>query len=198
VSTDQLDRGAGVTGGSRARDATLERVAAVVERARPVIRVISPPTLALIALGVIATAVIGHAAWVRLDPLDLDDTVMLALLLAALLLPAILLTLFWLALQAVRELPEKIRTFPETAGRHRTTLGEVARGARERPASGRGWFRNLWRMAKLVYNAREDLLLYLPLVELFNPVMLLGAALAVPAILLEALIAAAILVSRVA
>lgn len=175
------------------REIALERIAAAIERVTPLIRLLIPPLLLLLAAGVVAAAVIGHAVWEYLSPLDLDDWFVFALLMALLLLPAVLLILCWLALTAVRELPEKLRTFPESVVQHRTTLGEIARETRER----RGRFRNLGRMAKLLYNAREDLLLYAPLLELINPVMLLGTALSVPAVLAECLVATVILTSRV-
>ena len=171
-------------------------MAAAIERVTPVIRLLIPPLLALLGAGVIAAAVIGQAVWEYLRPFDLDDTLAFALLLALLLLPAVLLFLLWLALTAVRELPEKLRRFPETAVQHGTTLAEIARTTRERPVSGRGWLVNLGRMAKLLYSAREDLLLYAPLLELLNPVLLLGTVLAVPFVLIQCLVAAAILASR--
>jgi len=182
--------------GRRGREVVLERVAAAIERVTPVIRLLIPPLLALLGAGVIAAAVIGQAVWEYLRPFDLDDTLAFALLLALLLLPAVLLFLLWLALTAVRELPEKLRRFPETAVQHGTTLAEIARTTRERPVSGRGWLVNLGRMAKLLYSAREDLLLYAPLLELLNPVLLLGTVLAVPFVLIQCLVAAAILASR--
>ena len=194
-------RGAGVrlnvsdergTAGQRGRAIALERVAAAIERVTPAIRLLIPPLLALLAAGVIAAAVLGHAVWEYLRPLDLDDWFVFALLMALLLLPAVLLFLFWLALTAVRELPEKLRRFPESVVQHRTTLGEIAHETRAR----QGRLRNLGRMAKLIYSAREDLLLYAPLLELLNPVMLLGTLLSAPFILVECLLATVILASR--
>lgn len=175
----------------------LEHVASAIERVTPGIRLLIPPVLALLVLGVVASAIIGHAVWEYLRPIDLDDLLAFALLLALLLLPSVLLILFWLALTAVLELPGKLRTFPETAVRHGATLGEIARETRDRPTSGIGWLRTLGRMAKLLYNAKEDLLLYAPLLELLNPVMLVGTALSVPFILVQSVVAALILASRV-
>jgi hypothetical protein len=181
------------TGRQRGRDIALDRVAAGVERVTPAVRFLIPPLLVLLGSGIIAAVVIGEAVWVELGPLDLDDWFMFMLLMAALLAPAVLLFLFWLALTAIRELPDKLRQFPETAVRHGTTLGEIARETRER----RRRFRNLGRMAKLLYSAKEDLLLYAPLLELLNPFLLIGTALSVPFVILQCAVAAAILASRV-
>ena len=185
------------TAGKRGREIALERVAAAIERVTPAIRFLIPPLLVLLGSGVVAAVVIGHAVRERLLPLDLDDWFVFAVLMAFLLLPAVLLFLFWLALTAVRELPEKLRNFPESVVQHRETLGEIARETRERPGSPVGWLRNLGRMGKLLYNAQDDLVVYAPLLELLNPVLLLGTLLSVPFIILQVLVAAAILASRV-
>ena len=185
------------TVGKRGREIALERVAAAIERVTPAIRFLIPPLLVLLGSGVVAAVVIGHAVRERLLPLDLDDWFVFAVLMAFLLLPAVLLFLFWLALTAVRELPEKLRNFPESVVQHRETLGEIARETRERPGSPVGWLRNLGRMGKLLYNAQDDLVVYAPLLELLNPVLLLGTLLSVPFIILQVLVAAAILASRV-
>lgn len=181
------------TSGQRGRDVALDRLAAGIERITPAIRFLIAPVLLLLSAGVVAAAVIGHAIWEYLSPLDLDDWFVFLLLMALLLLPSVLLFLFWLTLTAIRELPDKLRRFPETAVRHGTTLNEIARETRER----RGRLRNMGRMAKLIYSAREDLLPYAPLLELLNPFLLLGTALSVPFVLIECLTAAAIMASRV-
>ncbi len=180
------------TVGQRGREIALERVAAAIERVTPTIRFLIPPLLLVFGSGIVAAAVIGHGIWEELRPLDLVDVFAFALLMALLLLPAVLLFLFWLAVTAVRELPDKLRQFPETAVRHGTTLGKIARETRER----RRRFRNLGRMAKLLYSAKEDLLLYAPLLELLNPVLLVGTLLSVPFVIVQCLIAAAILANR--
>lgn len=185
------------TAGSSVRRITLDLAASGIERVTPAIRLLIPPVLVLLGIGVIASAVIGHAIWASLSPLNLSDLFVFSLALALLLLPAALLFLFWLALTAVDELPDKLRRLPETAVRHGSTLGEIARTTRARPTSGFGWLRNLGRTAKLLYSAKEDLLLYAPLLELFNPVMLLGTVVAVPAVLIECVIAGLILANRV-
>ncbi|HYI15107.1 MAG TPA: hypothetical protein VEX37_06930 [Thermomicrobiales bacterium] len=181
------------TAGRRGREIALDVVASAIERVTPAIRFLIPPLLLLLGSGVVAAVVIGHAIRGELLPLDLDDWFAFVLLMALLFAPAVLLFLFWLALTAIRELPDKLRQFPETAVRHGTTLGEIARETRER----RRRFRNLGRMAKLLYSAKEDLLLYAPLLELLNPFLLIGTALSVPFVILQCLIAAAILASRV-
>jgi hypothetical protein len=176
----------------RGRDVALDRVAAAIERVTPAIRLLIVPVLALLAAGTVAAAVIGHTVYEELLSFDLDDWFVFVVLMAVLLAPAVLLFLFWLALTAIRELPDKLRKFPETAVRHGTTLGEIARETRER----RRRFQNLGRMAKLLYSAKEDLLLYAPLLELLNPFLLIGTALSVPFVVLQCLVAAAILASR--
>jgi hypothetical protein len=181
----------------RGREIVLERVAAAIEWVTPVIRRLIGPLLVLMGGGIVATAVIGHAVWLGLDPLDLDDWFVLGLLVLALLLPAVLLFLFWLALTAVCELPGKLRQFPDAVVEHRSTLEEIARQTRDRPASPAGWFRSLGRMAKLLYRAQDDLIVYAPLLELLNPLLLIGSVLAVPAVIIECLLAAAILLSRI-
>jgi hypothetical protein len=185
------------TAGQRGRTIVLDRVAAAIEWVTPVIRWLIGPLLVLLGAGLVATAVIGHAVWGELVPLDLDDWFVLGLLVTALLLPAVLLFLFWLALTAVRELPGKLRQFPEAVVEHRSTLAEIARQTRSRPVSPLGWFRSLGRMAKLLYRAQDDLIVYAPLLELLNPLLLIGATLAVPAVIIESLLAAAILASRI-
>ena len=85
---------------------------------------------------------------------------------------------------------------PIVVVQHRTTLSAIARETRERPASPLGWFRNMGRMGKLIYRAQDDLIVYAPLLELFNPVLLLGTLFSVPAVLLQILIATIILASR--
>lgn len=190
----QDDRG---TAGSNIRRVTLELAASGVERVTPAIRLLMPPLLALLGAGAVSAAIISHAIWRALGPIGLNDLFVFALALALLLLPAALLFLFWLALTAINELPDKLRRLPETAVRHGSTLTEIVRETRARPVSGIGWLRNLARTAKLLYSAKEDLLLYAPLLELLNPILLLGTVLAVPAVLLECVIAALILASRV-
>jgi hypothetical protein len=182
--------------GQRNRDIALDRVASAIERVTPALRFLIPPVLLLFGCGIVAAVVLGHAIYQRLLPFDFDDWFVFAVLMALLLVPVVLLFLFWLALTAVRELPDKLRGFPDAIVQHRTTLGAIARETRERPASPVGWFRNLGRMGKLIYNAQDDLVVYAPLLELLNPVLLLGTLLSIPAIMLQVLIATIILASR--
>jgi len=177
----------------RGRAIALDRVASAIERITPAIGWLMVPVLLLFGCGIVAASVIGHTVHERLVPLDLDDWFVFTVLMVLLLLPAILLFLFWLALTAVRELPDKLRGFPDAVVQHRTTLGEIARETRDRPGNPGGWLRNLGRMGKLIYNAQDDLIVYAPLLELLNPILLLGTLLSVPFVTIQVLIAAAIL-----
>jgi len=99
------------------------------------------------------------------------------------------LGLAWLALKGVSELPDKLRSLPEAAMRHRDTLQEIGRETRGR----NGLLRNAGRTLKLLYQSREDLLVYLPVLELLNPLVLTGTALSIPLIIVEVLFAVAAL-----
>ena len=91
----------------------------------------------------------------------------------------------------VVELPDKLRSYPDTTREHAAELRAIAQDAkaRERPA----WRRlpgSTWRLATLVRSARELLAPHAPLLPLLNVPFLLAAvaALLVPLVALAALV----------
>lgn len=146
-------------------------------------------TLGLVGLA--AGAVIALVVLVRWTPGDGADWagfVVLCVLLAA---PVAVLLAFLLVLRGVMELPDKLRSYPDTTREHVAELRAIANDAqeRERPA----WRRlpgSTWRLATLARSARELLAPHAPLLPLLSVPFLVAtlvSALIVP-VLLAALV----------
>jgi hypothetical protein len=172
-----------------ARDAVLDRLARTLEQVMPLVRGLIPPVRALALLGTVAAAVNAGMLWRWLRPLQGEDWLAGGLGGALLLAPAVLLGLFWLALREVREVPDRIRALPETIQRQRDAIGNAAREIRAAPKHNRSWLRGSWQVGRTLVASRDELLVYVPLVELLSPLFLLGVVLSVLVVLVEAVVA---------
>jgi hypothetical protein len=179
------------------RQVALDRVARTLERIMPLVRVLIPPVRTLTLIGAAAASVNVLMLWSWLRPLDGEDWVTGAVGGALLLLPVVLLGLFWLALREVREVPDRIRALPDTVRRQRDAFSGAARDIRADPRSNRGWLRAIWQVGRTLFESKDELLVYIPLVELLNPLFLLGVVLSVPAVMVEVVVAVVLIVKVV-
>jgi hypothetical protein len=115
-----------------------------------------------------------------------------ALVLAA--APPLVLLAFWLAVREVAELPDRLRSLPETGRAQAAELGRLAGEARTRG----GWLRFprlLWRFGFLIGSARETVTPWAPLLPLLSvPFLVLTATAAAAAVLEVAIALVALLV----
>jgi hypothetical protein len=147
-------------------------------------------TLGLVGLGAaVAIALVVLIRWTPGNGEDWAGFVVLCVLLA---IPAAVLLAFSFVLGEVVELPDKLRSYPDTTREHAAELRAIAHDAqeRERPA----WRRlpgSTWRLATLVRSARDLLAPHAPLLPLLSvPVLVatLVSALLVPAVVVAALV----------
>ena len=147
-------------------------------------------TLGLVGLGAaVAIALVVLLRWTPGDREDWAGFVVLCVLLAV--PPAVLLA-FWLVLREVVELPDKLRSYPDTTREHVAELRAIADDAqkRERPA----WRRlpgSTWRLAALVRSGRDLLAPHAPLLPLLSVPFLVAtvvSALLVPVVVVAALV----------
>ena len=147
-------------------------------------------TLGLVGLGAaVAIALVILVRWTPGDGEDWAGFVVLCVLLAV--PPAVLLA-FLLVLREVVELPDKLRSYPDTTREHVAELRAIAHDAqeRERPA----WRRlpgSTWRLATLVRSARDLLAPHAPLLPLLSVPFLIAtfvSALLVPVMVVAALV----------
>jgi hypothetical protein len=180
-------------GRAPSRRLVLDRLARTLEQIMPLVRGLIPPVRTLALLGAVAAAVNVVMLWRWLQPLHGEDWVIGGLGGALLLAPAALLGLFWLALREVREVPGRIRALPDTVQRQRDAFGSAAREIRAAPGSNRSWLRGIWQVGRTLFASRDELLVYVPLAELLNPLFLLGVVLSVPIVVVETVVAIVLL-----
>jgi hypothetical protein len=147
-------------------------------------------TLGLVGLG--AAVAIALVVLVRWTPGDGADWAAFAVLCVLLAVPVAVLLAFLLVLRGVMELPDKLRSYPNTTRAHVAELRAIANDAqeRERPA----WRRlpgSTWRLATLARSARDLLAPHAPLLPLLSLPFLVAAlvsALLVPVVVVAALV----------
>ena len=147
-------------------------------------------TLGLVGLG--ATAAIALVVLVRWTPNDAKGWAGLVMLCALLGVPPAVLLAYSLVLGEVVELPDKLRSYPDTTHEHGEKLRAIAHDAqeRERPA----WRRlpaSTWRLATLVRSACGLLVPHAPLLPLLSVpfhIAMLVSALLVPVLVVAALV----------
>ena len=165
----------------------------MLERLVPVAAVLAAiaRTFALLAAG----GALVIAAYVLRDglPEGAEETVEAAIALVAAAFPPVLLTLFWLVLREVVQLPERLRSLPESGRAQAAELGRIAGEARAR-GSWLRFPRLLWRFGFLVGSARETLTPWAPLLPLVSLPFLLATAAAFAGTVLEVAIALVLLV----
>jgi hypothetical protein len=168
----------------------LEGLARVVPLTAAVARGVRNLTLAAGAgAAVIAIALFRHGF-----PDETEGRVFTTLALAAALAPPVVLTALMLALNELRELPERIMRLPESGRAHTVELGRLAREAR---ATGRPRWRLpvlLWRLGARVASVREDLTPWAPLLPFLSVSFLVAAGVAAAAAALEIAVAVGLLV----
>ena len=147
-------------------------------------------TLGLVGLAAaVAIALVVLVRWTPGDGADWAGFVVLCLLLVV---PLAVLLAFLLVLRGVMELPDKLRSYPDTTREHVAELRAIAHDAqeRERPA----WRRlpgSTWRLATLARSGRDLLAPHAPLLPLLNVPFLVAAlvsALLVPVVVVAALV----------
>lgn len=159
------------------------------------------PLAAAVGRGVRTLGLVGLAAAVaiagivlaRWTPGGLEGWAGFVVLCVLLAVPGAILLAFSLVLGEVVQLPDKLRSYPDTAREHAEELRAIAHDARarERPA----WRRlpaSTWRLATLVRSARDLLAPHAPLVALLSAPFLVATL--VSALLVPVLVAAAVAV----
>jgi hypothetical protein len=105
--------------------------------------------------------------------------------------PPVLLFLLSAALQALAELPDKIRGAPREAQQHAAVLAGLAREARGASLTRLPLL--VWRAGRVTGEARELLAPYAPALPLLSPAFLGAAALALLAVPIEIVVALVLL-----
>lgn len=174
----------------------MDRAAGVLDRVVPVAAALAKiaRTFALLAAG----AALVVAAYVLRDgaPAGGEETVEVAIALVAAAFPPVVLTLFWLVLREVVQLPQRLRSLPETGRAQAAELGRIAGDARAR-ASWLRFPRLLWRFGFLAGAARETLTPWAPLLPLVSVPFLLATAAAFAGAVLEVAVALVLLAALV-
>lgn len=156
-----------------AQQEALGALAGVLERALPlaarVSRVVG--TLALLAVGL--SSVVGYLLWDALAPVSNRDGVLAALVLAVFLVPTVVLGAYWWTLRELMELPEKLVNLPEATAENRERLRRVMRGARRENRGVRSGAGSVWNLGQLLWSAKEYLEIYVPIVQVVNPLFLI-------------------------
>jgi len=155
------------------RDA-LGGIANALEKFSPLLSGASKFAWVVALVGLLAGGALSVVLWRWQPPGELSEYVQFTVLAGLLLAPTIILGLFAFALHEVSELPDRLRNLPENARQHSADLGQIARDLGGIGERQRGRSRSLLGLGRLLYNAREDLLVYLPLLELANPLFLLA------------------------
>lgn len=132
--------------------------------------------LTVAAIGVASCAVFAYAL-LRNGTSALDIVVVVLAL-----VPAGVLLAFWYLLGELRALPARIRDLPATAEAHGEHLTALVRG---RPPRARELPRAVWQLSRL----RDDLTVYAPILPLLSVPFLVSVAIAMPAIVAEAVAA---------
>ena len=180
------------------RRETLGMVANALGRFSPLLSGAALVALVFAVVGLVAGVVLAVMLW-RWQPTgELSEYIQFVVLSGLLIAPAIILGLFAFALHEVAELPKRLRDLPSNARQHSSDLGQIARDLSGIGERRRGRTRSLFGLGRLLYNAREDLLVYLPLLELANPLFLLAVLVAFIAVCIEALAVAGLLAYGVA
>jgi hypothetical protein len=147
-------------------------------------------TLGVVGLG--AAVAIALVVLVHWTPADSEDWAGFALLCVLLGVPPAVLFAFSFVLREVVELPDKLRSYPDTTRERVAQLREIADDARERERPA--WRRlpgSTWRLATLVRSGRDLLAPHAPLLPLLSVPFLIAtlvSALLVPVAVLAALV----------
>lgn len=170
----------------------LNGIADALGRFSPLLAGASIFALSVALVGLFTGGVLSVLLWRWQSPGEFSEYVQVAVLVAVLLAPAIILGLFAFALHEVAELPDRLRNLPENARRHSSDLGQIARDMRGIGERQRGRTSSLFGLGKLLYNARDDLLVYLPLLELANPIFLLAVLVSFVAVGVQVMVLAGV------
>jgi hypothetical protein len=170
----------------------LDVVARLLERAVPALARVRRAAYRLAAIGVAATAVITWAVFRGGLP-DVTGTVGRLVLCLLLLAPPVVLVVFGLALSEVNGLPDRVRGLPAASREHLAELEQLLREAEDTRRSRTRRLRAVWRLVRLGRSTRDVVAVYAPLVALLSWPFLLASAVAVLCVVVEAVVALAVL-----
>lgn len=146
-------------------------------------------SLALLASG----AALVIAVFVYSDGVEGKDVLTVLLAIA----PPVVLWLLWMALRELAEVPDRLRSLPQTARERRVDVEEFARELR---TPGRRLVRlpgTLWRLRVLAGATRDLVTPHAPLLPFLSVTFLTVAALAAAAALIEIVVAVVLLIGAV-
>lgn len=186
-----------LTASQSRRDGALGGIANALQRFSPLLSHAAIAVVGIAVVGLVAGGALSVMYWQWQTPVNVSDYIQFGVVAAVFLAPAVILGLFAFALHEVSELPERLRNLPENARQHSSDLGQISRDLSGIGEQQRSRTRSLLHLGRVLYNARDDILIYIPLLELANPLFLLAVLMSFAAVGIETMVVAAVVVQRI-
>jgi hypothetical protein len=175
-------------------EVALDVVARLLERAVPALARVRRAAYRLAAVGVAAAAVVTWALFRGGFP-EAAETLVRVVLCLLVLAPPVVLVLLGLALSEVIGLPDRVRGLPAASREHLAELEQLLREAEDTRRSRSRRLRAVWRLVRLGRSTRDVIAVYAPLAALLSWPFLLGSVAAAFCVVVEAVVALAVLVA---
>jgi multisubunit Na+/H+ antiporter MnhG subunit len=162
----------------------IDTVSRTIERIAGLLRWMVRKLATLGATSTLSAIIICLLVWERTSPVQQVDAIALIVLATLLLTPGAVLLLYAVALREVLLIPQRIRSLASDTSERRADLTRASHDLQARPG-----VRTIWSAMRTVTRVRGDIVAYVPVVKVFNPLFSILALLAIPAAVVVSILA---------